>query len=93
MSTIDATEAEVTQRQELLVITNSSFEEVLDQIKDMVVRIQGVAQSSGTMDLTSQGLAAAAQEQAASMTQVASMVETVAAMVAQLKEVISRFRI
>ena len=39
----------------------------------MVERIRGVAQSSSSMDLTSQGLAAASQEQAAAMTEIAGM--------------------
>lgn len=93
VATIGETQAEVTAGQKALDQTRSSFEAILANIEEMVVRINGVAASARTMDATSQSLAAAAQQQAASMTEVASMAETVAGMVAELQNMIAKFRV
>ncbi|MGI6037201.1 MAG: methyl-accepting chemotaxis protein, partial [Limnochordia bacterium] len=93
VETIAATEEEVMAGQGILHQTMEGFGAVIDQIDDLVIRINDIAQAAGQMDDTSQNLSAAAQEQAASMSQLATTAERVANMVGELKGVIDRFQV
>lgn len=93
VSTISETQAEVGEGHQALDRTRLSFESILAHIAELVEGISRVAQSSSTMDLTSQSLAASSEQQAAAMSDLANMADTVATMVGELRELIGRFRV
>lgn len=93
VSTIGQTQGEVTDGHRALDRTRKGFDAILVDLEQLVQLIQDVAQSSSQMDATGDGLAAATEEQAAAMSEVANMAETVAGMVGELQEVIGKFRV
>ena len=93
VSTIGQTQGEVTDGHRALDRTRKGFDAILVHLEQLVQLIQDVAQSSSQMDATGDGLAAATEEQAAAMSEVANMAETVAGMVGELQEVIGKFRV
>lgn len=93
VATIGLTRQDVAEGHDALNKTRQSFAALLANIDDIVEGINDMNRSAASMDNTSQNLAAATEQQASAMNEMAALAENVADMVGDLQELAARFKV